>query len=69
MEDGKHTVRAVARALDILLVFTEHTSLGLTEIADKVGLHKSTVHRLLASLEGKGFLIRDTATEKYRLGL
>lgn len=69
MEDGKHTVRAVERALDILLVFTEHTSLGLTEIADKVGLHKSTVHRLLASLEGKGFLIRDTATEKYRLGL
>jgi IclR family KDG regulon transcriptional repressor len=68
MEDGKLTVRAVERALDILLVFTEHTSLGLTEIADKVGLHKSTVHRLLASLEGKGFLIRDIATEKYRLG-
>lgn len=68
MEDGKLTVRAVERALDILLVFTEHTSLGLTEIADKVGLHKSTVHRLLASLEGRGFLIRDVATEKYRLG-
>ena len=68
MEDGKLTVRAVERALDILLVFTEHTSLGLTEIAEKVGLHKSTVHRLLASLEGKGFLIRDAGTEKYRLG-
>ncbi|TLS48970.1 IclR family transcriptional regulator [Paenibacillus antri] len=68
MEDGKMTVRAVERALDILLVFTEHTSLGLTEIAEQVGLHKSTVHRLLASLEGKGFLVRDAATEKYRLG-
>ncbi|WP_274362989.1 IclR family transcriptional regulator [Paenibacillus thermotolerans] len=68
MEDGKLTVRAVERALDILLVFTEHNSLGLTEIADKVGLHKSTVHRLLASLEGKGFLERDAVTEKYRLG-
>lgn len=68
MEDGKLTVRAVERALDILLVFTEHNSLGLTEIADKVGLHKSTVHRLLASLEGKGFLERDPVTEKYRLG-
>jgi len=68
MDDGKLTVRAVERALDILLVFTEHTSLGLTEIAEKVGLHKSTVHRLLASLEGKGFLVRDVATEKYRLG-
>jgi len=68
MEDGKNTVRAVERALDILLVFTEHSSLGLTEIADKVGLHKSTVHRLLASLESKGFLVRDVVTEKYRLG-
>jgi IclR family KDG regulon transcriptional repressor len=68
MEDGKLTVRAVERALDILLVFTEHSSLGLTEIAEKVGLHKSTVHRLLASLEGKGFLVRDAVTEKYRLG-
>lgn len=68
MEDGKLTVRAVERALDILLVFTEHGSLGLTEIADKVGLHKSTVHRLLASLEGKGFVVRDPVTEKYRLG-
>ncbi|WP_199622359.1 IclR family transcriptional regulator [Paenibacillus alkalitolerans] len=68
MEDGKLTVRAVERALDILLVFTQHGSLGLTEIAEKVGLHKSTVHRLLASLEGKGFLVRDAVTEKYRLG-
>ncbi|HZG55186.1 IclR family transcriptional regulator [Paenibacillus sp.] len=68
MEDGKLTVRAVERALDILLVFTEHSSLGMTEIAEKVGLHKSTVHRLLASLEGKGFLVRDAATEKYSLG-
>lgn len=68
MENGKLTVRAVERALDILLVFTEHSNLGLTEIAEKVGLHKSTVHRLLASLEGKGFLVRDIATEKYRLG-
>jgi IclR family KDG regulon transcriptional repressor len=68
MDDGKQTVRAVERALDILLVFTEHASLSLTEIAQKSGLHKSTVHRLLASLEGKGFLIRDAVTEKYRLG-
>jgi len=68
MEDAKLTVRAVERALDILLCFTEETDLGLTELAMRVGLHKSTVHRLLASLEGKGFVIRDQATEKYRLG-
>lgn len=64
----KNTVRAVERALDILLCFTQASSLGMTEIATRVGLHKSTVHRLLASLEHKGFVIRDPSTEKYRLG-
>lgn len=69
MDDGKMTVRAVERALDILLCFTEKSDLSLTEISSKVGLHKSTVHRLLASLEGKGFLRRDASTDRYRLGL
>lgn len=68
MDDSKMTVRAVERALDILLCFTEGADLSLTEIAARVGLHKSTVHRLLASLEGKGFLLRSPSTEKYRLG-
>jgi DNA-binding IclR family transcriptional regulator len=68
MEDGKLTVRAVERAMDILLCFVDIKELSLTEISIKVALHKSTVHRLLASLEGKGFILRDGATEKYRLG-
>jgi len=68
MEDTKLTVRAVERALDILLCFTDTTELTLTEISSRVELHKSTVHRLLASLEGKGFIMRDGSTDKYRLG-
>lgn len=68
MEDSKLTVRAVERALDILLCFTEAPELSMTEIAGKAGLHKSTVHRLLASLENKGFLLRNPSSEKYRLG-
>lgn len=69
MEDRKLTVRAVERALDILLCFTKQRDLGLTEIAGQIGLHKSTVHRLLTTLEDRGFVVRDSATEKYRLGL
>lgn len=68
MDDAKLTVRSVERALDILSVFTDETELSLTEIAAKTNLHKSTAHRLLASLEGRGFMIRDKETEKYRLG-
>jgi DNA-binding IclR family transcriptional regulator len=68
MEDSKLTVRAVERALDIMLCFADSSDLSLTEIASRVQLHKSTVHRLLASLEGKGFVLRDPSSEKYRLG-
>ncbi|TMV45152.1 IclR family transcriptional regulator [Paenibacillus mesophilus] len=68
MDDTKLTVRAVERALDILSVFTDEIELSLTEIAAKTQLHKSTVHRLLASLEGKDFITRNAETEKYRLG-
>ncbi|EFM10275.1 transcriptional regulator, IclR family [Paenibacillus curdlanolyticus YK9] len=67
-EEGKSTVRAVERALDILQCFTAGTDFGMTEIADRVGLHKSTVHRMLSTLEDRGFVERDPATERYRLG-
>ena len=69
MEDRKLTVRAVERALDILMCFTKDSELALTEISTLIGLHKSTVHRSLTTLEDKGFVVRNKETEKYRLGL
>ena len=63
------SVRAVERALDILLCFTmERPTLSLTEIAEQVGMHKSTIHRLLATLESKRFITRDKTTGMYQLG-
>ncbi|OGN88847.1 MAG: hypothetical protein A2Y88_03620 [Chloroflexi bacterium RBG_13_48_10] len=63
------SVRAVERALDILLCFTmERTTLSLTEITEHVGMHKSTIHRLLATLESKRFITRNKATGMYQLG-
>jgi IclR family KDG regulon transcriptional repressor len=66
--DNKTTVRAVDRAMDILLCFIDKKELTLTEISHKIGLNKSTVYRLLGSLENKGFLTRNPDTEKYQLG-
>jgi IclR family KDG regulon transcriptional repressor len=63
-------IRAVSRALDVLLCFSrESPELTLTEISERVHLHKSTVHRVLATLENARFLEHDSATAKYRLGL
>ena len=63
------SVRAVERALDILLCFTrEEPARSLTQIAESIHMSKTTVHRLLATLENKRFIIRDRITGLYRLG-
>jgi IclR family transcriptional regulator, KDG regulon repressor len=51
-------------------VFTpEDPELGVTEIAERTGLHKSTAHRFLVNLEAVGLLERDARSQRYRLGL
>jgi IclR family transcriptional regulator, KDG regulon repressor len=63
------SVRAVERAMEILSCFTrDNPALTLTEIAELVRISKSTVHRLLATLEGRRFITRDRSTGIYRLG-
>jgi DNA-binding IclR family transcriptional regulator len=63
------SVRAVERALDILLCFTrEEPTRSLTQIAEAIHMSKTTVHRLLATLENKRFITRDKTTGLYRLG-
>jgi IclR family acetate operon transcriptional repressor len=64
------SIRAVERALDILLCFSSETpELTMTQIAEQVGIHKSTTHRMLATLERKRFVQRDPTTGTYRLGI
>ena len=64
------SIRAVERALDVLLCFTYQTpKLTMTQIAERVKINKSTVHRLLATLEKKRFVERDPITGVYRPGI
>lgn len=62
--------RAVDRALEILLCFSQdEPSLTLTQIAKRAGMHKSTVYRLLTTLESKRFIQHVDENGTYRLGL
>jgi IclR family KDG regulon transcriptional repressor len=64
------SIRAVERALDVLLCFTNQTpELTMSQISEQIGINKSTVHRLLSTLEGKRFLERNPLTGVYRPGL
>ena len=66
----RYRIQAVERVGAILEVFsTEEPELGVTEIAGRTGLHKSTAHRFLVNLEAVGLLERDARTQRDRLGL
>jgi IclR family acetate operon transcriptional repressor len=56
--------------LAVLRAFTvDEPLLGVSEIAARVGLHKSTVSRILSTLELEDLVERDTTTRRFRLGL
>lgn len=61
------TVNNIAR---LLQCFTEvEGELGVMQLSRMVDLHKSTVSRLLTSLQAEGFVDKSPVTGKYRLGL
>jgi len=66
---GSTRVRAVERAIGLLLRLAEHRrGASLQQLAREVGCSKSTVHRLLATLEGMEMVERDGMLGWYRLG-
>jgi len=67
--DG-NAVRSVDRAATLLLALGESEGeAGVSELARRLGLHKSTASRLLATLERRGLVDQDDDTGRYRLGV
>lgn len=63
-------LRSVSNALAVLEAFTpDRPELGVTELATRLGLGKSTVHRLLVTLAQRGYVRKDPESDRYRLGL
>lgn len=69
-DPSEYNVRAVERALQIMGCFDdEHPERGISDIAQAVGLHKATAHRIVTTLVNYGYLERVADEQKYRLGL
>ena len=65
-----YKVQVLDRALAIIdALANAREDASLAELAEKVKLHKSTVHRLTSILERHRILERDTRSGRYRLGL
>jgi IclR family acetate operon transcriptional repressor len=64
------SVQSIERAIAILKAFSlEKEELGVTELSQRLNLHKSTVSRLVASLQREGLVEENPVTRKYRLGV
>lgn len=62
-------VQSIDRVLDIIEALSEERDgLGVTELANRVNLHKSTAHRLLATLVRRNY-VEKTESGMYRIGL
>lgn len=69
-EKTNYIIQSVSHALDVLEQFSsEHDELGVTELSKRLKLHKNNVFRLLATLESRGYIEQNKATENYRLGV
>ena len=63
-------VQSVGRAASILeMMAGGEGELGVTELGRRLGVHKATASRLVATLADHGLVEQNPATDKYRLGL
>ncbi|SMC96601.1 IclR family transcriptional regulator [Kibdelosporangium aridum] len=63
------TIQSVDRALTVLQLLARYGELGVTEIATKLKVHKSTAFRLVTTLESHDLVEQHTDRGKYRLGV
>jgi IclR family KDG regulon transcriptional repressor len=62
-------VQSVVRTLQIIEVLASVGELGLIDLAERVGIHKSTLFRFMRTLCDLGYARRDPDTERFSLTL
>src|ERR1700744_1155824 len=68
--DDSASSQSLERGLAILGTFSpDRPALGISELATRLGLTRSTTHRYVATLARLGYLDQDEQTRKYRLGI
>jgi len=70
-ENTGQVIATVERAMDVLMHFVETSAptLGVTELAEALGMSKAAVHRILSSLRGRHLIALDPVSRRYSLGI
>lgn len=65
-----YDVQSLSRGLEIMAMLAEaDRPLGATEVAQSLGVDKSTAFRLLSTLARHGYAVQDEDTHRYQAGL
>ncbi|MEW2066686.1 IclR family transcriptional regulator [Streptomyces sp. NPDC007346] len=65
---GDYTIASLDTGLRAMRLFLTHDTLTVTEAAERLSVGRSTAHRVLSTLESRGFAIRDTSGRGYAAG-
>ena len=69
-EKESYVIQSVNNALNLLEQFKGgKDELGATDLSNRLVLNKNKIFRLLATLEARGYIEQNKATENYRLGV
>ncbi|MBO4416413.1 MAG: IclR family transcriptional regulator [Lachnospiraceae bacterium] len=64
---NNNPIQSADRIFSILEALADHGSMRIIDLSELLGLHKSTVHRQLASLVSMGYVIHNEQTGEYSL--
>lgn len=67
MNNGKNPVQSADKILKILETLSITGPIGVVELSNMMGFHKSTTFRLLSSLQYMGYVKQDKDSSKYQL--
>ena len=62
-------MKSLDKVFTIIELLKKNKEMRLQEIANELGIYKSTIHRLISELCTYNYVERDNITKKYRLGL
>jgi IclR family KDG regulon transcriptional repressor len=66
---GTEPVKAVNKTMCLLEALAQQKELGVTDLAARAGMHKSTAYRFLNTLKETGYVRQNAANERYSLTL
>lgn len=64
----RYTIQSISKALDVIELLSQYESLSLLEISDRLQQPKSSLYRIMLTLEQRGYIARSEKTGKYCLG-